>query len=235
MPVWQKLIDMAITVKVAQAKEARARQKQRDVANRSHDERPVLGGLFSKMKNAVAFGVSKILPGHKSAEDDEESDQYLVARSVLNVLTQFAYYLSTPYIKLEKVIALMRKYGQTYKLSPEKLSEVELELKRCQSAPVLPGSKVERQRAKLAAKGKRYGKRGFYILALAVPFLGDKTTLRNLLLTSRGIYNALKGDVFKQVLLRLRIKMSLQTRVQIWSQILDIVNNRTRTNTRKTQ
>ena len=59
MAVWQKLIDAQIEEKVKQSKATRERQRKSKESKKT-PQKSRLGGLFSKMKSAVATGVSKI-------------------------------------------------------------------------------------------------------------------------------------------------------------------------------
>lgn len=224
MDVWKILIDSSIKYKITQAKEIRARQKKRDQSK--IPEKPVsFANLFGKVKDVVAFGVAKILPQTSAEAEFEASDDFeiLVSRAALNVLNIYSYYLSTPYIKLERVLRLYRNYVKEYNIPDDKMVELELELRRCQNTPINNGRKKETHLKKFIAKCKKYGKKGPYILSMCVKFIGDKQTLRNLLILSKLVYEKIKIPVFRQVLMGLNIKISIQARVKIWSQILDVV------------
>lgn len=202
--IWRKLIDKSIEVKVRHIRMSQDKKAQTRTFT----------GLFSKMRSAVATGVSKLL----AADEPTES---LECKAAVAVLSHFCLYLSHPLMDAGRVVRLYREYAERYGISQGKFADLKLELMKCQKAPVAEVSRAKEIVQRNEAKLKKYGK--FLVLSLAVKYIGDKTLLRNLLLLSKESYGNLKIKVFRQVLIKLNIQMPIQEHMQVWAQILDIV------------
>jgi len=204
--IWRKLIDKSIKVRISHIKMTQDKKAQ----GRS------LAGLFSKMKSAVTTGMTKMI----IKEDTSES---LESKGAISVLSHFCYYLSNPAIDINKIIKMYKDYANAYDISQKRFGDLKIELMRCQKEPSSVLDKVKEHFKRIESKNKKYGK--FFILSSVVKYLGDKITLRNLLLLNKKSYKVLKIKVFRQVLMKLDIKISIGNHMKIWEQILEPVFN----------
>eukprot|EP00826_Nyctotherus_ovalis_P034022 TRINITY_DN2788_c0_g1_i3.p1 TRINITY_DN2788_c0_g1~~TRINITY_DN2788_c0_g1_i3.p1 ORF type:complete len:628 (-),score=156.05 TRINITY_DN2788_c0_g1_i3:882-2765(-) len=207
--VWRKLIDHSIDIKLRHVK---------GIGGKEMHGRQKFGKLFSKMKTAFGFKSAKITPKLMNEEDEA-----VIWKLVINVLSHFAYYLSSSCIEFSSMIALCKDYEATYGIPGDRMAELELDLKACQALPQLYEKKKDKYYRRFVGRCKKYGKKKPFLLSMTIKFIGEKSTLRNLLLLNRMMYSKLKIPIFRQVLVKLRAKMDIRHRLSIWSQILNTV------------
>eukprot|EP00826_Nyctotherus_ovalis_P015176 TRINITY_DN1428_c0_g2_i1.p1 TRINITY_DN1428_c0_g2~~TRINITY_DN1428_c0_g2_i1.p1 ORF type:complete len:463 (+),score=71.75 TRINITY_DN1428_c0_g2_i1:698-2086(+) len=213
MSTWRAVIQFAIENRIAYNKEVGGKksEKSRD-KNKFRD-------IFNKMKGAVAGGVAKIW----QTKDTEEaiSGDSAVWRGALYILNLFCYYLSTPYINLKQILKLYQELGKQYNMPKDKLSELKQELAKCQNElKDKPASKCVRK----LKQRKKYIDPALHILAMAIKFIENKAVLRNMLILNKHASRVLRLKVYRQILVRLDVKLSLKERLQIWGRVLDIVS-----------
>jgi hypothetical protein len=199
MDIWKKLIDNKIAERI----------KQYEGAKKTP-------GLFGKMKNVVASGISIFLP-----LDDPSGPESLECKAALNVLIKFCYFLSNPFLNVDKAIKLYKGYGKEFDIPRSKLCELELELMKCQKAPTLKMSRAKAMISRIEKKSMKYEK--YYVLSMTIKYINDKSTLRNMLLLNIAGNGKLKFKVFRQVLMNPNIKLTIKERLAIWRQLMNMV------------
>lgn len=205
--IWKKLIDKKIEGRVDQFESMKSKRS----------------GLFGKVRSAMASGLSAFFLG---GLEDFSGPESLQCKAALNTLAKFCYFLSTPFISVDKVIKLYKAYGKQYDIPKNKMRELELELMKCQRAPTLKVPKHKSILSKAKRKLAKYNH--YYILSLTVQFVPDKPTLRNLLLLSAKANMALRTKVFRRVLMDPDTKVGAKERVAIWKQAVELVCVRAR-------
>lgn len=194
---WQKMIDTAIDAKIKGQRETAEREKKRR--------------MMATLERTASGKVSFIAP--KQRYSDEEEHVKMLSSAVTGVLQQFTFYFAHYNVNIENAQKLIKKYAKRYKIDPQKLCEMELELMIPKPLPLHKKAKKELKRLSM--------------LELAIPYISDKLTLRCLLLLNKSLQKAFKTPVFKQFLLKLSPKLPIQGRTKIWSQILNIVFKKT--------
>lgn len=195
--LWKRLIDFSIHAKL------QSKPKQQPT------------GLFSVLTKvkATVSSVAKLIP-----EDRTE-----LKKATLETLQQYCYYLGTPGIELRKVSELYMSYVKGFATPRAILGDLVTKLMRCQKNPLAAIKWREVHLSKFRDRCKKYETVGCFALSLAVEYLEERKTLRSVLLLSKYLYRMLRRKVFRQVLVKLNLKVSLQQRLHIWMQILDIV------------
>lgn len=209
--IWKLLIDAEIKTKIEFAKERKAEKMK------SEESEKGLAGILSRVKNTVTVGVSRILPegimGGNSAQWE----------SALQVLAQFCFYLPVAALEFSGVVNLYLGYVREFSAPKVVLRDLVLKLMKCQKKPSEQMTK-DAYIARYTMKGQMYQKKKAFALSLVIKFIEDKTTLRNMLLLNKFLYAKLKTKVFRHLLVRLKAQVTLQQRLAIWTQLLNIVS-----------
>ncbi len=213
------MITTSIEHKIGESQKFVEQRKREIEENTRQDE-----GLLSKFKR-LSFGSST-----PKQRDGVSELQRLVTSSAAQVLNQYVFYFSNLHVKFEKAKELLRHFGEAYGVDLEKIYEMELSLKASQ--PFRRPEEVlyheQRSEAIKAKHKRRLAKCGdskvCLCMNLALPYVADPRTLRNLLLLSRKLYFGLKHRIFSRVLMGLGSRLSLPARTQIWLQILGLTN-----------
>ena len=196
--IWKRLIDAAIKDMLA--------NKTRKVKEKK--------GFLGTFKKAVTTNVSKLIPGSKGE----------IKEVTLEVLQQYCYYLSTSKIELRRVSELYKSYLHEFTTPKLILIDLVTKLMKCQKNPMNNIKLKDVFVNKFKKRCEKYETKGCFALSLAVEYINEKGTLRNMLLLSKYLYKMLRGKIFRQVLVKLNYKITLQQRLKIWIQILDIVS-----------
>jgi hypothetical protein len=208
--IWKLLIDDSIRAKIEYIKERKAEKMKNEEAEGG------IVGIFSKVKNTVSVGVSKILPEGIIGSDSIQWE------SVLDILSQFCFYLSTPRLDFNSILNMYIGYIKEYSIPKVVLRDLVLKLMKCQKTPNCSITK-DVYINNYTVKGQMYQKKKAFALSLAIKYINDKVILRSILLLSKFLNTKLKVKVFRQVLIHLKIKVSVQQRISIWTQLLNIV------------
>eukprot|EP00826_Nyctotherus_ovalis_P059932 TRINITY_DN8378_c0_g9_i1.p1 TRINITY_DN8378_c0_g9~~TRINITY_DN8378_c0_g9_i1.p1 ORF type:complete len:644 (+),score=106.19 TRINITY_DN8378_c0_g9_i1:111-2042(+) len=195
--LWRRLIDFSINTKL------QSKPKQQPTG---------LLSVLTKVKATVS-GVSRLIP-----EDRTE-----LKKATLDMLQRYCYYLGTPRIELRKVSELYMSYVKEFATPRAILEDLVTRLMRCQKNPLTAIKWKDVHLSKFRDRCKKYETVGCFALSLAVEYLDERIVLRNVLLLSKYLYRMLRRKVFRQVLVKLNLKVSLQQKLHIWMQILDIV------------
>ncbi len=205
---WQRLIDSAIDAKIREVREGAERLRKRQADRISN-----------------AGGVTPAYMFTKKRASEEEDYTRMLTSSVTNVLQQFSFYLVNYKVELEKAKLMIQRYGRRYKIDPKKLFEMEIELQIQQP----PSSAYRSVRDHIISKHSKlldvYKKNKYHIpLVMAIPYIGDLTTLRALLILNKSLGETLKVPVARSVLLGPRAGLlPLRVRLQLWALILNTV------------
>jgi len=204
--IWDKCIDYIINTKLELLK------------NKEQHGKKKFSKLFTKMKTVLGFKSTKIAP--KVMTEEDECGVWKYANNTLN---QFGYHLSSSHINIKEALLLYKEYGNKYGIPNDRIAEHELDLRSYQQLPSLYKKKKEMYYKRFISRYKKYVKKKPFLFSIAIKFIGDKITLRNILILNKLIYKKLKLSIFRQVLIRLNIKVSIEQRLNIWSQILNLV------------
>ena len=197
--IWKNLIDRKISARIKQYEGTKKTQ-----------------GLLDKLKNMMTTGISMFLP-----LDDPSGPESLECKAALNVLMKFCYFLSNPSLNVDKAIKLYKDYGKKFDIPKSKLCDLELELMKCQKAPILKMSKRKAIVTRIEKKSVKYGK--YYVLSMAIKYINEKTTLRNILVLSIHAKEKLRLKVFRQILMNPNVKLTIKERLSIWKQLMNMV------------
>jgi len=208
--IWKLLIDDSIKTKIEYIKERKAEKMKNE-----ESEGGIIG-IFSKVKNTVSVGVSKILP------EGIIGGGSIQWESVLEILSQFCFYLSTPRLGFNNILNMYIGYVKEYNIPKIVLRDLVLKLMKCQKEPNCSTTK-DVYINNYTVKGQIYQKKKAFALSLVIKYIDDKITLRNVLLLNKFLNAKLKVKVFRHLLVRLRIKVNVQQRISIWTQLLNIV------------
>eukprot|EP01022_Parablepharisma_sp_SALTPOND_P008125 TRINITY_DN135244_c1_g1_i1.p1 TRINITY_DN135244_c1_g1~~TRINITY_DN135244_c1_g1_i1.p1 ORF type:complete len:959 (-),score=137.76 TRINITY_DN135244_c1_g1_i1:45-2921(-) len=217
MDRWRELINISIQQKIEELQEVADRQltlKSAQLGGSPEGNR----GIMRKFKKALGEMFSG--PNSKSPvlPKKDWGDRKIIISAATYTLNQYATLLTNFHVKPENARHVLRYYGKMYGVDPAKICEAELDLMVLQPVEESHIHKINANK-----QGHKYkGGAKSMIIALAVPYIKDKSTLRNILLLSKSTYNTTKVKVFKQVLEKLEIAMPMRVRGQIWAQALDI-------------
>eukprot|EP01022_Parablepharisma_sp_SALTPOND_P035355 TRINITY_DN949_c0_g1_i1.p1 TRINITY_DN949_c0_g1~~TRINITY_DN949_c0_g1_i1.p1 ORF type:complete len:762 (+),score=81.02 TRINITY_DN949_c0_g1_i1:8464-10749(+) len=150
---------------------------------------------------------------------DEEKRRISVA--VVEVLSQYMFYLSHFGLDRQNAISLVLKYSKQYEVEKAKVCELLLELMISQPLPRDNKKNVDivlTNHKKILTKYK-YSNTGL-IIGKSIPYIDRLMTLRNILLLNKPTNELLKRDIFYHVHFNLNLTISTSHRAQIWGQIL---------------
>ena len=170
-------------------------------------------GIVNRFKNA--FGQVFTSPD----QEEKKENSRIAANVISGILSKYATLLGMFHIDSEEAKTILREFAFKYKLDSVRMCDVELSLKSLQPLSLNSIEQVCGDAGiKRLSKYKKNEK--VLLLALAIPYIENKETLRNVLLLNTEIYKEIKNTVFKYVLKLYSLPMN--TRAQIWMQLLDI-------------
>jgi len=206
---WKQLILNSIETKVAEAKDIVLKRK---------------AGVKEEQKKGLLDGFKKLFSSDIVEAHDKEMEKVLLA-TVGQVLTQYVFFFANLRVSFDKAKELLEHFGRKYNINLTKIYEMELSLKTSQPfkpkistfpKDILANKKLER-------KLKKYNNSLIHLcIASSLPYISDVSLLRNILLVNKEMYRVMKVYVFKQLLIGLGAKVSLENRLKIWLQIVEI-------------
>jgi len=191
---WSEIIEYAIQQNM---KASENKLKKRNSANNTH---------YSIKGKAPTTALTP-----KALNDEKKQ---IMSSSAFNVLGQFTTHFGNFHVKAEEAKKAIKYYGSLYKV--EKINEIAQ--KFIYYMPLKPSESNKRKN--LIKKINMYTSDLSIIISLAVKYLHHKADLLHCLLLSKRTYEAIKVDVFKQVLNI--FKLSIEVRSEIWASILEI-------------
>ena len=203
--LWEKIIDTVVNIKIEKNNKERKSLKtvpdQTSASTCSEDDIP-----------------SMIL--NKKDYDNEELVR-MTGMIVTGVLQQFVHYMIRYKIDMDECKKLLFKYTTKYKINGKLFYEMMLELHIQKKLNIKEVKKSEKYLIKSMKLIQLYkGNKLFMVISLVLPSL-DCKILGNLLILNKNAYRSLNRDIFKHVLTNYNLTLTL--RLQIWSQILNIV------------
>ncbi len=178
---------------------------------------------------------AEVPAGRKSSEDrgrKAEDDRKNMATVAANIVTQFIFYMARMGPGIPRAREIVLGCGTKYGIDTGKLFEMQLDLQMKQPAGFMQPKSTSRTELSLRRSQKRLqrlspkGSGLEFALALSVPYVSSQGTLRSVLLLNRGLTAVMKPRVFRQVLMRLGTKISPESRLAIWLQLLHTVRAR---------
>lgn len=191
--MWKELINFSIN------QSAEDMQSDRESTPKSRGKK----GLMVKFRSAF----NRMFTGEEAKKCDTDwGNKRVMSSAAFNVLMQYTVFLANYHVSLPNAKHLVLYYGKKYEMELSKVNEAELDLMTLQPLPVVESS------VKHDVKES--------VIKMAIPYIGDKVLLRDLLLVSKGIYSKVRIKVYNQVLTLFNIPLSV--RKEIWELILEV-------------
>lgn len=212
MDRWQSLIKNCIERRVEETRMVVLQQK---MDMETEDKR----GLLKRLKSTYLLNIKKV------PETDEEMHR-VASSTAEQVLSQFVFFFSNLRINFNKAYSLLKHFGTTYGISSARMYELGLTLKASQPLSIADDVDYPKEFAAQRKLERRMCKYGGSVLLFSIgssiPFSASGKDLLNLLLLNKEHYSVLKVPVFKHLLLKLNVEVTLSQRLQIWEQVINV-------------
>eukprot|EP00826_Nyctotherus_ovalis_P036575 TRINITY_DN3257_c0_g6_i2.p1 TRINITY_DN3257_c0_g6~~TRINITY_DN3257_c0_g6_i2.p1 ORF type:complete len:723 (-),score=163.69 TRINITY_DN3257_c0_g6_i2:91-2238(-) len=207
---WKELIQITLYEKV---KVAKVMEIRRIVTSKK--------GTLKKFVNKFKAFVGN---SHNDTTEIKKAMEGKERETIIWILKKFASYFINLKVDLDTAKKILTHFGKLYKVQHSVLKEM---INAIDGSWIFVGNlsyhkecaawrRTESKVKKCGDSVKCFG------LKLSLAYVSDLVTLRNLLAVSKKVHDALKVFVYRQLLLKLNVCISLSQRVQIWEAILNV-------------